>query len=118
MAKDQHNPEEEYFHRTDQEKMAKLKAEQEAESAATAAAALKATHLLHCGKCGNKMNTSIFKGIEIEVCPHCGAVLLDPGELESLVGRDTTLELVRSDGQLYLTIAGKVLESRVERASL
>ena len=97
MAKDQHNPEEEYFHRTNQEKMAKIKAEQEAESAAAAAAQLKATHLLHCGKCGNKMNTSIFKGIEIEVCPNCGSVLLDPGELEALVGNDEGFSVTLKD---------------------
>jgi hypothetical protein len=97
MAKDHTNPEEEYFHRTNQEKMAKLKAEQDAEQAAAAAAALKATHLLHCGKCGNKMNTSIFKGLEIEVCPSCGAVLLDPGELESLVGNDASFSVTLKD---------------------
>jgi hypothetical protein len=77
--------------------MAKLKAEQEAANAAAAAEALKATHLLHCGKCGNKMNTSIFKGIEIEVCPNCGAVLLDPGELESLAGNDEGLHVTLKD---------------------
>jgi len=97
MAKDQNNPEEEYFHRTNQEKMAKLKAEQEAEGAVAAAAELKATHLLHCGKCGNKMSTSIFKGIEIEVCPNCGAVLLDPGELEALVGNDEGFHVTLKD---------------------
>ena len=97
MAKDKHNPEEEYFHRTNQEKMAKLKAEHEAKGAAEAAAALKATHHLHCGKCGNKMNTSIFKGIEIEVCPNCGAVLLDPGELEALVGNDEGFHVTLKD---------------------
>lgn len=97
MAKDHTNPEEEYFHRTNQEKMAKLKAEQDAEHAVTAAAELKATHLLHCGKCGNKMNTNIFKGIEIEVCPSCGAVLLDPGELEALVGKDEGFSVTFKD---------------------
>ena len=97
MAKDKHSPEEEYFHRTNQEKMEKLKAEQEAEAAAAVAAALKATHHLHCGKCGNKMNTSIFKGIEIEVCPNCGSVLLDPGELEALVGNDEGFHVTLKD---------------------
>jgi hypothetical protein len=97
MAKDQHNPEEEYFHRTNQEKMAKLKAEQDAQNAEAAAASLKQLHHLHCGKCGNRMNTSVFKGIEIEVCPRCGAVLLDPGELESLVGNDEGFSVTLKD---------------------
>ena len=34
------------------------------------------------------MDTTNFKGVEIEVCPNCGAVLLDPGELETLAGED------------------------------
>jgi ribosomal protein S27AE len=97
MAKDKHSPEEEYFHRTNKEKIAKLKAEHEAAGAAAAAAELKATHHLHCGKCGNKMTTSIFKGIEIEVCPNCGAVLLDPGELEALVGNDEAFHVTLKD---------------------
>ena len=37
---------------------------------------------------GTKMMTTNFKGVEIEVCPNCGAVLLDPGELEQLAGED------------------------------
>ena len=34
------------------------------------------------------METKLFKGVEIEICPNCGAVLLDPGELEQLAGKD------------------------------
>jgi Zn-finger nucleic acid-binding protein len=30
----------------------------------------------------------LFKGVEIEKCPACSAVLLDPGELEQLAGKD------------------------------
>jgi uncharacterized protein YaeQ len=46
---------------------------------------------------------------------------LDPAfltELEPLIERNTQLELVRSSGQLYLTIAGRVLESAVAETSL
>lgn len=80
--------EEQFFHAEDEKKIAALKAKAEAEKAAAAAAELKALHHLHCGKCGTKMDTQIFKGVEIEVCPNCGSVLLDPGELEELVGDD------------------------------
>jgi Zn-finger nucleic acid-binding protein len=34
------------------------------------------------------MDTQLFKGVEIERCAGCGAVLLDPGELEELAGKD------------------------------
>ena len=32
------------------------------------------------------MEPKIFQGVEIDICPSCGAVLLDPGELEELAG--------------------------------
>lgn len=88
MSKEGIDQEEEYFHRREQEKIAKLKAQQEAEAALKEAEDLKALHYFHCGKCGNKMETRIYKGVEIEVCTKCNAVLLDPGELEQLVGED------------------------------
>lgn len=46
---------------------------------------------------------------------------LDPAflaELEPLIDRNTQLELVRSSGQLYLTIDGRVLESSISETSL
>lgn len=86
---DKNNLEEEYFHREDQERLRKMREELAAQKAAEQEAALKALHYFHCGKCGHKMNTQIFKGLEIEICPNCGAVLLDPGELQQLVGEDS-----------------------------
>ena len=88
MAKDTVDQEEEYFHRQDKEKLRKLKEAAEAERAAKERAELKDLHWLRCGKCGQQMNTQLFKGVEIEICPDCGSVLLDPGELEQLVGKD------------------------------
>lgn len=80
--------EEKFFHDDDEKKIQAIKQKLAGEKAAKAAAERKALHHLHCGKCGSQMDTQIFKGIEIEVCPSCGAVLLDPGELEQLVGDD------------------------------
>jgi hypothetical protein len=80
--------EEEYFAKEDREKLAKLKAKQEAEAAAKARIARKEAHFNKCGKCGADMDTHPFRGVEIEICPECGAVLLDNGELEKLAGTD------------------------------
>ncbi len=82
--------EEEYFHKQDQEARAKLKAKLDAQQAEAQRAALKELHYLKCGKCGSDMHTMAFRGIEIERCGNCGAVLLDPGELEALAGEDHT----------------------------
>lgn len=46
---------------------------------------------------------------------------LDPAFLAALeehVGRDTTIDLVRTDGQLYATVAGRSIESRLARETL
>jgi Zn-finger nucleic acid-binding protein len=81
-------PEEEYFVRVEAEKKARLARLLADADARREAERLKALHFHHCGKCGQSMMTTPFKGIEIEICPSCGAVLLDPGELERLAGAD------------------------------
>ena len=80
--------EDDYFKKLDQEKKAKLKAKLDAEQAEQERVELRERHYLKCGKCGSDMATEIFRGIEIERCHNCGAVLLDPGELEQLAGDD------------------------------
>ena len=82
------NPEDEYFARIDAEKKRRLAVLLADEENAQKSKDLKALHHMHCGKCGNEMFTTAFRGIDIEVCPACGAVLLDPGELQQLAGED------------------------------
>ena len=88
MSDQRNDQEEEFFHRQNQEKLRQLRDAETERKVAEQAEALKALHHFHCGKCGHKMNSESFRGIEIEICPSCGAVLLDPGELEQLVGAD------------------------------
>jgi len=80
--------EDHYFKKLDQEKTEKLKARAAQERAEREAKELKELHFHHCGKCGQAMHTQLFRGIDIEVCNGCGAVLLDNGELEHLGGSD------------------------------
>lgn len=82
------HPEDDYFIRLDQEKKAKLKAKIEAEQESTNLEERKRLHWHRCGKCGGAMDTHVFRGVEIEICSECGAVLLDQGELEQLSGED------------------------------
>ena len=88
MPKDHAAPEDEYFHREEQEKLARLRAQADAEKAQAAKEKRKQDHWHRCGKCGAEMQTKVFKGVEIEICNECGAVLLDAGELENLAGQD------------------------------
>ena len=82
--------EEEYFHKLDQEAKAKLKAKLDEQQAEADRASRRELHRQKCGKCGGDMTTKVFRGLEIDVCNDCGAVLLDPGELETLAGADQT----------------------------
>jgi hypothetical protein len=81
-------PEEEYFARVEAEQKEKLRQQIDAESAVAAAEQLRLLHWHKCGKCGNDMTTHMFRGQDIEVCGHCGSVLLDKGELEAFAGHD------------------------------
>ncbi len=80
--------EDEYFAKLEAEKKARMATLLGRADATEEAARLKDLHFNHCGKCGHSMLTSHYKGVEIEVCPHCGAVLLDPGELQQLAGEE------------------------------
>jgi Zn-finger nucleic acid-binding protein len=80
--------EEEYFAQIENEKKAALREKREADADAQALLERRALHQNHCGRCGAVMKTEIFRGVEIDVCPECGSVLLDPGELEELTGAD------------------------------
>jgi hypothetical protein len=82
--------EDDYFAKLDREKTAQLKAAMDAKEAAKKVQELKDLHWNRCGRCGSEMDAVPFRGVEIEVCPQCGAVLLDHGELEVLAGEDSS----------------------------
>jgi rubrerythrin len=77
-----------YFARLDRERIEKLRTAEAAQAEAEAREAARALHHHKCGKCGSSMDTHLHRGVQVEVCPQCGAVLLDKGELETLAGED------------------------------
>jgi len=84
------NPEEDYFKRQELQKLAALRAEKAEENVAKALEERRELHYNRCGRCGDMMQPKIFQGVEIDICPSCGSVLLDPGELETLAGEDNS----------------------------
>lgn len=80
--------EDEYFHKMDREAKARMKEAKDAEERGEALVRRKALHAGKCGRCGGQMSPRPFRGVEIDVCADCNAVLLDPGELEQLAGGD------------------------------
>ena len=67
-----------------QQRMAKLKEQQQAESEAEKLR-LKEAHWMHCPKCGQKVSPEKCGSVEIDVCPSCKGVWLDVGELGTIV---------------------------------
>ena len=95
MHQEKHTQEEEYFHREDQEKIQKLREELARQRAHEARAALQSLHRMHCGKCGEMMIARVFKGVTIDCCPTCRAVLLTQDQLELLAGKDQS-DIIRT----------------------
>ena len=68
--------EDRYFAQRDRELLNKMKQEQEGEATPQA--------LMHCPKCGTKLNTVQHHEVTVEECPSCQGMWLDRGEFESM----------------------------------
>lgn len=77
--------EEEYFLRSEMERLKAIRAEHARQTAAAERARLKELHFMHCAKCGQKLETTTLTDVEVDVCPDCGGIYLDAGELDKLV---------------------------------
>ena len=72
--------ENEYFHRKEQELIAKMKAKLEGESAKSLE--------IKCPKCDGTLIETDFEKIKIDVCDKCSGVWLDAGELTMIADTD------------------------------
>jgi Zn-finger nucleic acid-binding protein len=76
--------EDEYFAREDAEL---LKRQRERANAVSADAERK-SHFMKCPKDGYDLAGTEYHGVQIEVCPHCGGMWLDAGELQAVAHED------------------------------
>ncbi len=76
--------EEEYFHRKNEEAMAKLR--EKINVAAEAKAAGKSS--MQCPRCDGALKATRFEDVEVDTCEKCGGAWLDSGELEQLTKKD------------------------------
>jgi hypothetical protein len=72
--------ENEYFHRKEQELIAKMKAKLEQEDSKSLG--------IGCPKCDGMLVEADFQTIKIDVCNKCSGVWLDPGELAQVVDHE------------------------------
>jgi uncharacterized protein with PIN domain len=72
--------EDEYFLRESAELIERRRRELDAERAERE----RAEHRMRCPRCGGHLAERRHHGVTIDVCPDCGGVFLDKGELEIL----------------------------------
>lgn len=75
----------EYFARIERERKAQAEIRRRQEEAE----AERALHYMKCPKCGQSLEATWFREVEVDRCTQCQGVWLDPGELEKLAGRDS-----------------------------
>ena len=46
-------------------------------------------HYMKCPKCGESLETTVLRDVEIDVCTGCKGVWLDAGEFETLAGAES-----------------------------
>jgi uncharacterized protein len=76
--------EDEYFVKQD----ADLIRRQRAQADAAALDAERRTHYMKCPQDGYDLASSVYHGVQIETCPHCGGIWLDAGELDAVAHED------------------------------
>jgi uncharacterized protein len=76
--------EEEYFHRKNQEAIARLREKKKIAEAAKAAG----QSSMLCPRCGGPLHERKFEEVVANACRNCGGAWLDPGELEQLTEKD------------------------------
>jgi uncharacterized protein len=83
--------EDEYFAREEALKKHKLAVEKARAMESAERERLKQLHFMHCPKCGMDLETTDFKGIQIDRCNNCNGIWLDEGEIERMVGKEPNL---------------------------
>ena len=76
--------EEEFFARTELERLKKVEEEKQKEINKKERERLKDLHYMRCPKCGMELIEIDYKGITIDRCSECDGVWLDAGELATV----------------------------------
>jgi len=93
MKNQGYSKEDEYFHRHDQELIAKLRAKAEAQRAQQEVENKKNEYWMRCPKCGSTLKEENYGEVLVDRCAtsSCGGIFFDGGELEILLKAKTSL---------------------------
>ena len=90
--KDQgYSKEDEYFHRKDQELIAKLREKAQIERDQRETENKKKEYWMRCPKCGSAMAEEKYEAVLVDRCGSCGGVYFDGGELELVLKAKSSL---------------------------
>ena len=76
--------EEEFFARTELERLKKIEEEKQKNIQQQARTRLQELHYMRCPKCGLELIEIDYKGITVDRCSECDGVWLDAGELATV----------------------------------
>jgi len=78
------NKEEEYFARSEYDRLRKIEAAKQELLVGEERRKAQELHYMHCPKCGMSLIEIEYKGIWVDKCAVCEGIWLDAGELESV----------------------------------
>jgi len=94
--------EDEYFVKRNAELLLKQRAQAEA----AAREAERKTHYMKCTKDGYDLSSSLYHGVQIETCPHCGGMWLDAGEIDAVSHEERPALLTRVLNDAFISLRG------------
>ena len=72
---------------------------------AAAREAERKSHYMKCPKDGYDLASSVYHGVQIETCPHCGGMWLDAGELDAVAHEERPGLLTRVLSDAFSTLS-------------
>ena len=96
MALKMSSSEDAYFAREEAEKLHRMHQERRKKLTEQEREEMKKLHHGHCPKCGDYLETIMWRTVEVEKCFNCEAIVLDKGELERLAGEEEEGTYLRS----------------------
>lgn len=80
-----------YFHRESAASKHRISTEQEREQKKAAEEERKALHYMKCPKCGHDLVTKRMTFIDVEQCPSCGVVVLEPENIDRFIAEEKSV---------------------------
>jgi hypothetical protein len=85
---------------------AELLRKQRAADESAARDAERKSHYMKCPKDGYDLASSLYHGVQIETCPHCGGMWLDAGEIDAVAHEERPALFTRVLSDAFTSLRG------------